>query len=162
MSEHYKPIPMGAAPQPGRAMYPDEMTKPMREELTRHGVVELMTAADVDRELSEASGVCAVLINSVCGCAAGGARPGLIAAMKMSAHKPDKVLTAFAGVHPDAVKAVRERVPAPPSSPCIVLFQNGKPMMMMHRSDIEIRSAQDIAGVLSKMFEEATSAGQKA
>lgn len=155
MSEHYKPLPVGTIPAPGRAMYPDEMTKPMREELTRHGVVELVSAADVEREIDQAKGVSCVLINSVCGCAAGGARPGLISAMKNAPNKPDRFLTAFAGVHPEAVAAVRARIPAPPSSPCIAVFKDGKPLMMMHRSDIEIRDAGAIAGVLAKMFEEA-------
>jgi len=155
MNDHYKPLPVGAIPSPGRASYPDEMTKPMREELTRAGVVELMTAADVEREIDQSTGVVYVLVNSVCGCAAGGARPGLLSAMKNAPSKPDKILTAFAGVHPDAVAAVRARIPAPPSSPAIAVFKGGKPLMMMHRSDIEIRDANAIAGVLAKMFEEA-------
>jgi putative YphP/YqiW family bacilliredoxin len=163
MTDHYKPIPLTGAPKPAnRAMYPDEMTKPMREELTRAGVQELTTAEDVQRQLAEAKGVSAVLINSVCGCAAGGARPGLLAAMRASGPKPDRYLSAFAGVHPDAVAAVRSLIPAPPSSPCIAVFRDGKPIMMMHRSDIEIRDAGSIAGVLNKMFEEAAKAGAAA
>lgn len=155
MSEHYKPLPVGPAPMAGRSQYPDEITKPIREELTRNGVTELLTAGDVERELSPNSGVVAVLINSVCGCAAGGARPGLFHAMRSAGQKPDKVLTAFAGVHSEAVQAVRSRIPAPPSSPSICVFRDGKPRSMMHRSDIEIRDAGAIAQVLGKMFEEA-------
>jgi putative YphP/YqiW family bacilliredoxin len=164
MSEHYKPIPLNAppmnaarAPQRG-ASYPDEMTKPMREELVRAGVVELTSREDVDRELSADSGPVAVIINSVCGCAAGGARPGLLMALRTAPHKPAKVLTAFAGVHPDAVAAVRERIPAPPSSPNIIMFNGGKPVMMMHRSDIEVRDAGSIAAIVTKMFAEVTAA----
>lgn len=155
MSEHYKPIPTGPAPTPGRSMYPDEMTLPIRKELTSNGVTELVSADDVARELHENSGVACVLINSVCGCAAGGARPGLYNAIRGSTHKPDRILTAFAGVHPEAVAAVRARIPAPPSSPSICIFKNGKPVMMMHRSDIEIRDAGAIASVLGTMFEQA-------
>ena len=135
-------------------MYPEEMTTPMRAELTDHGVGELTNADEVAREIDNAQGTVAVLINSVCGCAAGAARPGYLLAKESSEAKPDKFLTAFAGVHKEAVDAVRERVPAPPSSPCIVLFKDGKPVTMMHRSDIEVRDAGGVAGVLGAMFGE--------
>ena len=111
-------------------------------------------ADEVAREIDNAQGTVAVLINSVCGCAAGAARPGYLLAKESSEAKPDKFLTAFAGVHKEAVDAVRERVPAPPSSPCIVLFKDGKPVTMMHRSDIEVRDAGGVAGVLGAMFGE--------
>ncbi|NUQ35304.1 MAG: BrxA/BrxB family bacilliredoxin [Planctomycetaceae bacterium] len=135
-------------------MYPEEMTKPMRLELVESGVTELVTAADVARELDNAKGTAVVLINSVCGCAAGAARPGYLMAKEALEAQPDRWLTAFAGVHKEAVDAVRARVPAPPSSPCIVLFKDGKPVTMMHRSDIEVRNAQGVAGVLEAMFRE--------
>lgn len=135
-------------------MYPEEMTKPMRLELTERGVIELASAADVAREIDNMKGTAAVFINSVCGCAAGAARPGYLLAKEGLDTQPDKWLTAFAGVHKEAVDAVRARVPAPPSSPCIVLFKDGKPVSMMHRSDIEVRDAQGVAGVLGAMFRE--------
>ncbi|MCA8939925.1 MAG: BrxA/BrxB family bacilliredoxin [Planctomycetes bacterium] len=135
-------------------MYPEEMTTPMRAELTRIGVEELITSDDVQAKVAQSQGTAVVLINSVCGCAAGGARPGLALAMQSAEVKPDKFLTAFAGVHTDAVAAVRSLVPAPASSPSIIMFKDGKPVTMMHRSDIEIRDAQAVAQVLSAMFKE--------
>jgi len=144
-----------SAPRPApTSMYPDEMTQPMRAELTRIGVEELITADDVANNLKGSQGTALVLINSVCGCAAGNARPGLAKALAEAKQKPDHVYTAFAGVHKDAVDAVRSLVPAPPSSPSIVMFKNGEPVMMMHRSDIEVRDAVAVADVLGKMFEE--------
>lgn len=160
--EHYKPLQAGvgfgapgAARPAGGSMYPDELTQPMRDELTRIGVKELITAEDVASQLKGSKGSALVLINSVCGCAAGNARPGLAKALAAGEHKPDQVFTAFAGVHKDAVDAVRALIPAPPSSPSIALFKDGEPIMMMHRSDIEVRDANAVAEVLSKMFEEA-------
>lgn len=135
-------------------MYDAEMTRPMREELTRIGIKEMLTAGDVAKELDGFKGTAAVLVNSVCGCAAGGARPGFAMALANTPVRPDKILTVFAGVDREATAAVRERIPAPPSSPCIVLFKDGKPTAMMHRSDIEVRDAGSIAAVLTHMFEE--------
>lgn len=156
-SPSYKPLMSGApAPQrrPQGAMYPDELTQPMRDELVRSGVKELVTAEDVQREIAQGKGTAAVLINSVCGCAAGAARPGYVHAVSTANVKPTRVLTAFAGVHPEAVAAVRALVPAPASSPSIILFKDGQPLAMMHRSDIEVRDGRGVSDVLQKMFAE--------
>ena len=148
----YRPLQASVPPQ-SQSSYPLEMVQPMRDELTGAGVVELLSEQDVERELA-GSGTAVVIINSVCGCAAGAARPGFTLALEQCSLKPDKALTAFAGVHKEAVNAVRSRVPAPPSSPCIVLFKDGKAQAMMHRSDIEVRNPEQVAAVLDGMFKD--------
>ena len=153
--DNFKEIPLDTSkpPTPSGSMYPEELTTPMRAELSSRGVTELFTAEDA-AQLDAAKGTAVVLVNSVCGCAAGAARPGLLMAKETSAAQPDKWLTAFAGVHKEAVDAVRERVPAPPSSPNIILFKDGKPVAMMHRSDIEVRDGQGVASAVSAMLNE--------
>lgn len=124
----------------------------MREDLTRYGVEETRTPAEVDRVLNENDTVLMV-VNSVCGCAAGKARPGVGMALQ-NAVRPDKAATVFAGGDEAAVAHVRAILSDyPPSSPSIALFQNGKPVFMMHRSDIEPRDAFQIATVLKEAFE---------
>ena len=114
-------------------MYPDELTKPMIEELTSVGFTELKDAETVVSELNEESGKCLVLINSVCGCAAGAARPGVKHSLTISEKKPDKLFTVFAGVDFDAVNKIREMcLPYPPSSPAIALFDNGAQIGRAH------------------------------
>lgn len=140
------------------AMYPDELTQPMRHELTSNGITELVTADDVQNDIVNTKGIVVALINSVCGCAAGAARPGFIRGVQSSEIKPEKAVTAFAGVHPEAVAALRAQIPAPPSSPAIAVFKDGKPIMMMHRSDIEVRDANAVAEVVKAMLKEAMSA----
>lgn len=126
----------------------------MRRDLTQYGVEETRTPADVDRALAAENGTVMMVINSVCGCAAGKARPGIGMALQHSA-KPDKVATVFAGGDEDAVDRLREILaPYPPSSPSIALFQNGKPVYMMHRRDIESRDAYQIADVLKSAFDQ--------
>ncbi len=158
-TEHYKPLQGGeAARAPQHAMmgasYPEEMTAPMREELTSHGIEELITQQDVETKLQNSQGTALVLINSVCGCAAGAARPGFIKAILESPVKPDKVFTAFAGVHKEAVQGVRGLIPAPASSPSIAFFKEGKALALMHRSDIEVRDGQGVSDVLQSMMQE--------
>ena len=139
-------------PQP--PVYPEEAVRHMREELTSVGVEELKTPEEVDRVLNDTKGTALVIINSVCGCAAGNARPGLALALQ---HKviPDRVTTAFAGMERDAVDRVRALHEGyAPSSPSIVLFKDGKLAHMMQRSDIEVRSAQQVAEVLTGLFDQ--------
>jgi putative YphP/YqiW family bacilliredoxin len=132
--------------------YPEQLLKAMREDLTQYGVEETRTPADVDRVLA-ADGTAMMVINSVCGCAAGKARPGIGMALRKGI-RPDRVATVFAGGDDEAVAHVRDILSDyPPSSPSIALFQNGKPVFMMHRRDIESRDAYEIAAVLRMAFE---------
>ena len=125
----------------------------MREDLTRHGVEETRTPSDVDRALADGSGTVLMVINSVCGCAAGKARPGVGMALQHK-NRPDKAVTVFAGGDVAAVDHVRDLLAEyPPSSPSIALFQDGKPVFMMHRSDIEPRDAFQIADALTAAFD---------
>src|SRR3984885_3546637 len=132
--------------------YPEMLIAPMREDLTKFGLEEARTPADVDRILA-APGTTLMVVNSVCGCAAGKARPGIGMALQHSV-RPDKAATVFAGGDDAAVAHLREILSDyPPSSPSIALFRNGKPVYMMHRSDIERRDASQIAQVLKEAFD---------
>jgi len=125
----------------------------MREDLTRYGVVETRTPADVYRMLAPENGTVLMVVNSVCGCAAGKALPGIGMALQHTV-RPDKAATVFAGGDDEAVAHLRGILSDyPPSSPSIALFQNGKPVYMMHRSDIEPRDAFQIAQKLTEAFE---------
>ena len=125
----------------------------MREDLTRHGVEEARTPADVDRLVAE-SGTVLMVTNSVCGCAAGKARPAIGMALQ-HANRPDKAATVFAGGDVAAVARLREILSdVPPSSPSLALFQNGKPVYIMHRRDIEQRDAFQIATMLTAAFDQ--------
>jgi putative YphP/YqiW family bacilliredoxin len=134
-------------------MYPEEMVKPMKAELTEAGFQELYTAADVDAVLAK-EGTTLVVINSVCGCAARNARPGA----KMSLNgtkKPDYLVTVFAGVDKEAVDKAREHMfPFPPSSPSMALFKNGELVHMLERHHIEGRPAEMIAENLQDAYKE--------
>ncbi|HET9058175.1 MAG TPA: BrxA/BrxB family bacilliredoxin [Chitinophagaceae bacterium] len=135
-------------------MYPTEIVIPMKEELTEHGFDELLTAADVDIQLQK-KGTTLVMINSVCGCSAGSARPGVVIAVKNAQKKPDYLVTSFAGYDVDAVKKLREYLmPYPPSSPSIALFKDGELVHFIERHMIEGRSAQMIAHNLISAFEQ--------
>src|SRR5689334_18645521 len=132
--------------------YPEMLLKPMREDLTRFGIEETRTPADVDRVLA-APGTTMMVINSVCGCAAGKARPGIGMALQHSV-KPDHTATVFAGGDDAAVAHLRGILSDyPPSSPAIALFRDGQPVWMMHRSDIETRDAFQIAQILKDAFQ---------
>ncbi len=136
-------------------MYPEELTRPMAEELTSVGFKEMKDADAVTNELNEDSGISLVLINSVCGCAAGAARPGVKQALKISEKNPDKLLTVFAGVDFEAVEKVRELcLPYPPSSPAVAIFNNGSLIHFVERHHIEGRDANMIADHLKNVFEE--------
>ena len=134
--------------------YPEYFIAPMREELTRHGVEEAKTPEEVDRLLASDSGTVMVVVNSVCGCAAGKARPGVVQALEHGV-KPDRIATVFAGGDVEATARIRELLPSyPPSSPSVALFRNGKPVFMMPRHEIENRTAGQIAEKLTAAFDE--------
>ena len=134
-------------------MYPTEIVAPMKAELTSHGFSELLTPSDVDNALKQ-SGTSLVVINSVCGCSAGTARPGVIMAIQNATKKPNQMLTSFAGYDMDAVKQARSyMLPYPPSSPSIALIKDGKVVHMIERHMIEGRPAQMIAANLLEAFE---------
>ncbi len=134
-------------------MYPEEIVLPMKEELTEQGFRELLTPADVEQALGN-QGTTLVMINSVCGCSAGTARPGVLMAVHNSPVKPDQLTTSFAGFDIDAVKKVREHMlPYPPSSPAIALFQNGKLVHMIERHHIVVCSVYLFAQNLINAFE---------
>lgn len=133
--------------------YPESFIGPMRTDLTRYGVEEARTPADVDRVLAPENGTVLMVVNSMCGCAAGKARPAIGMAMR-HAKKPAKAATVFAGGDEAATDRVREILAGyPPSSPSIALFQNGKPVYMIHRTDIERRDAFQIAVLLTAAFD---------
>ena len=135
-------------------MYPPEIVLPMKEELTEEGFVELLSAAEVDQQMSQ-QGSTLVVINSVCGCSAGTARPGVLMAVHNSEKKPDHLTTTFAGFDVDAVKKIREHLlPYPPSSPSIALFKDGELVHFIERHQIEGRSAQMIAHNLIAAFDQ--------
>ncbi len=125
-------------------MYPAELVKPMREDLTNVGFEELQTAEAVDAALAK-EGTTLVVVNSVCGCAAANARPGARMSLQ-NAKRPDNITTVFAGVDKEAVDKAREyMIPFPPSSPCMALFKNGELVHMLERHHIEGRPAELIA-----------------
>jgi putative YphP/YqiW family bacilliredoxin len=135
-------------------MYPAEIVVPMKKELTENGFAELLSATAVHDQLSK-EGTTLVMINSVCGCSAGTARPGVLMAVSASEKKPNFLTTSFAGFDIEAVKAVREHLlPYPPSSPAIALFKNGQLVHYIERHMIEGRSAQAIAENLIHSFQQ--------
>ena len=132
--------------------YPEELVRPMREELTQIGVKELKTAGEVDKFMAEKSGTAMLIVNSVCGCAAGGARPGVRLALQNSS-KPDRIGTVFAGQDLEAVAKARSYfADIPPSSPCVALFKEGELVHFVPRHMIEGRDPKSIAADLSKAF----------
>lgn len=135
-------------------MYPEEIVIPMKEELTDNGFLELLSASEVETQLAK-EGTTLVMINSVCGCSAGTARPGLLMAVANATKRPDYLTTSFAGFDIEAVKTLRQHlVPFPPSSPSIALFKNGQLVHFIERHQIEGRSAQMIAQNLLGAFNE--------
>jgi bacilliredoxin len=135
-------------------MYPEIMVVPMREELTRLGVEELRTADGVDRALTHPAGPTMVIVNSICGCAAGRMRPAVRAALQHSS-RPERVFSVFAGQDPEATERARKYFTGyPPSSPSIALLRDGKLVHMLERSDIEHRDPADIATELRRVFDE--------
>ncbi|MFK7756706.1 MAG: BrxA/BrxB family bacilliredoxin [Flavobacteriales bacterium] len=134
-------------------MYPAEMVAPMKGELVQKGFQELLSADDVDNAIKK-DGSTLVVLNSVCGCAAGSMRPAVTKSLDHS-KLPSHLTTAFAGVDKDAVDRVRQyTLPYPPSSPCIALFKDGKLMHMIERHHIEGRTADMIADNLKMAYDE--------
>jgi putative YphP/YqiW family bacilliredoxin len=133
--------------------YSPMLVKPMREELTSLGVEELLTAADVERWMGQREGTAMLIVNSVCGCAAGGARPAVRLALD-SPVRPDRVATVFAGVDLEATAAARDRfADIPPSSPSIAMFKDGELVYFVPRHRIEGKMPQEIAADLGHAFE---------
>ena len=135
-------------------MYPQEIVLPMKEELTENGFSELLTSDAVEAQLKK-QGTTLIMINSVCGCSAGSARPGVLMAVANSKNKPDFLTTSFAGFDIEAVNTLRQHLrPFPPSSPSIALFKDGQLVHFIERHQIEGRPAQMIAHNLIGAFDE--------
>ncbi|MCA6449025.1 MAG: BrxA/BrxB family bacilliredoxin [Chitinophagaceae bacterium] len=135
-------------------MYPAEIVLPMKAELTDNGFEEMVSASEVDKTLAE-KGTTLVVINSVCGCAAGSCRPGVVMAVQNATKRPDRLTTSFAGFDTEAVNQVRTHLlPYPPSSPAIALFKDGQLVSMVERHQIEGRPAQVLAQHLISVFDE--------
>ena len=133
-------------------MYPEGMIAPMRQELTVAGIEEARTAADVENAINQ-KGTLMVVVNSVCGCAAGRMRPGVRAAVQ-NAVRPDRMITVFAGQDRDATDFARQHFTGyPPSSPSVAILRDGQLVYMMQRSDIEISDPMTIASRLKQAFE---------
>lgn len=135
--------------------YPEALLVAMRRDLTQYGVEEARTPEAVDALLGPQSGTVLMVVNSVCGCAAGKARPAVGMALR-HAVTPDRTATVFAGGDEEAVAHLRSTKLAqlPPSSPSMTLFRDGKPVFVLHRHDIESRRAEDIARVLTAAFDQ--------
>lgn len=134
--------------------YSELMIRPMREELTRLGLEELRTPEDVDKTLANSEGTVMVVVNSICGCAAGKARPGIARALQHSV-RPDKVATVFAGADIEATEKARSYfVGYEPSSPSIALLKDGKLVYMMERRQIEGKDASQVASELTQAFDQ--------
>lgn len=137
------------------SMYPEHLVAPMRGDLTSAGFKELKSVADVDQQMANKKGTNLLVINSVCGCAAGAARPGIKWALQNSSKKPEQLTTVFAGVDTEAVAKARQyTLPYPPSSPSIALFKDGELVHFIERHHIEGRNAQMIGQHLVEVFEE--------
>lgn len=136
-------------------MYPEQLVAPMRQELVNAGFEELRTAEQVDMALTPNSGTVLVVVNSVCGCAAGSARPGVRMALDKATSKPSRLTTVFAGNDAEATARARSYfAPYPPSSPAMALFKDGELVHFIERHHIEGRSAQMIADNLLMAFEQ--------
>lgn len=134
--------------------YSPLLAKPMREDLTRIGFQELLTPEDVDQLMQQQDGTTLVVVNSVCGCAAGKARPGVTIALRQDV-RPDRLATVFAGMEIEATDRARSYfAPYPPSSPQIALFKNGELVFMLERKNIEGQGAEAIAADLRAAFAE--------
>ena len=132
--------------------YPPELVQPAREELSRAGFAQLLTEGEVEAELAK-DGPLLVVVNSVCGCAAGVARPGAVQAVSAPGPKPQRLATVFAGEDVGAVARVRRQLEGfPPSSPAIALFVDGDPVFLMERRHIEGLRPEDVAAALAAAF----------
>jgi putative YphP/YqiW family bacilliredoxin len=135
-------------------MYPPHVYGPMKQELTNVGFKELLSAQAVDDFITNQKGTALVVINSVCGCAAGTCRPGAIRSLEIAEKKPDALLTVFAGVDTEAVQRLRSYIPVAPSSPAIALFKDGELAHIVERHHIEGRSPEMIGNHLASVYEE--------
>jgi len=136
-----------------RMPYPEFFVEPMRQELTQLGIQELRTPADVDAAVAAGAGTLMIVVNSVCGCAAGKARPGIALALRHG-NKPDRIATVFAGADVEATDRARSYFTGyPPSSPSIALFRDGSLVYMLERRNIENRDAYAIAAELTNAFD---------
>lgn len=134
--------------------YPEMLVAPMRAELTNNGFTELRDGSEVEAAMNDKSGTALVVVNSVCGCAAGSARPGILKSLQ-GAKRPDRLLTVFAGQDLEATSRVREfMVPYPPSSPAVALFKDGELVHMVERHMIEGRTADMVADNLMAAYEQ--------
>lgn len=134
--------------------YPEQLIAPMRADLAQYGVAETRTPEEVDQALGANSGTVLMIVNSVCGCAAGKARPAVGMALSHQ-NRPDHAVTVFAGADVEAVSRVRELLTGlPPSSPSMALFRDGQPVFMLHRHQIESRQAPEIARLLTQAFDQ--------
>ncbi|GAC1421458.1 MAG: BrxA/BrxB family bacilliredoxin [Flavisolibacter sp.] len=135
-------------------MYPEEIVIPMKEELTENGFTQLLSKSSVEQQLKQ-KGTTLIMINSVCGCSAGSARPGVLMAVMNATKKPDHLTTSFAGFDIEAVQTLRHHLmPYPASSPAIALFKDGQLVHFIERHQIEGRPAQVIANNLMKAFDQ--------
>jgi len=135
-------------------MYPDMFVQPMREELTRIGFQELRTSSEVDAAIAKSHGTLLLVVNSICGCAAGRARPAVAMALQNS-NRPETLTTVFAGQDTEATNRARSYFTGyPPSSPSVALLRDGKLLYMLERKDIEGREAQEIALDLKGAFDQ--------
>jgi putative YphP/YqiW family bacilliredoxin len=136
-------------------MYPEQLVIPMKGELSSVGFKDLTTPEEVDSAIKDSKGTLLVVVNSVCGCAAGAARPGVKEAVSSSEKKPNQLAAVFAGFDTEATAQARKYfAPYPPSSPCVALFKDGKLVHFLERHHIEGRSAAMIADNLKMAFEE--------
>ncbi len=146
-------LPTGAQRRP--TMYDERLVAPMRADLVDVGFQELRSTDEVDAAVKDVKGTLLLVVNSVCGCAAGRARPGVKQALREAKHRPEKLTTVFAGQDPDATARARSYFEGnPPTSPQVALFKDGKLVYLMQRHQIEGRDAPDIAHDLVKAFEQ--------
>ena len=133
-------------------MYPPDLVAPMKEDLTSVGFSELLSAEEVEKTLGNTEGTTFLIVNSVCGCAAGAARPAVKEAVN-NEKKPERLVTVFAGVDKEAVDKAREFLtPYPPSSPSMAMFKDGKLVHFIERHQIEGNNAESIADHLKQVF----------
>jgi len=149
-----KPLGIVGQPQRSGGMYDERLVTPMRQDLTSVGFREMRTADEVDATLKGSKDSVLLVVNSVCGCAAGRARPGIKLALQMTKKKPAQLTTVFAGQDPDATARARSYFEGhPPTSPQVALFKDGRLIYLMQRHQIEGRDAPEIAEDLVKAFE---------
>jgi putative YphP/YqiW family bacilliredoxin len=135
--------------------YPEMMVAPMRDDLVRVGFRELRTAEDVDREFENPEGTLLVAVNSVCGCSAGGMRPGVGISVSTDGPRPERLTTVFAGQDMEATERARDHIVGyPPSSPSVALFKDGELVWMLERHQIEGQHPYDIAATMRKAYEQ--------